>query len=328
MTEKAIFFDRDGTLIEDPGYLNDPDQVKILEGVPQALVQLKALGYKLVVVSNQSGIARGILTEKVLDDIHNRLKQLLVRENAYLDAIYYCPYHPDGVVPKYRKESELRKPNPGMLHAAAADMDIDLERSWMVGNSPADVEAGLRAGCRTILIERSFDHNRFDAGTPKPDYKSVNIKEAVNIITKHHRCRPEPPPPPAAVPVSESQPPPQPDQVPQCADPPPQNEQDPSSDIGQTASCDTDYAAADTNSRLLAEILEQLRKNQRQDMFSEFSTTKMLAGVVQVIVFAPLLIAVWFLINSPGGGNRVLICLGFAVVLQLIALTCYIMDRR
>ncbi len=330
MTQKAIFFDCDGTLIEDPGYLSDPKQVKLLEGVPQALVQLKVMGYVLIVVSNQSGIARGIITEKVLADIHYRLRQLLAKENAYLDKIYYCPCHPDGVIPKYRKESELRKPNPGMLHAAARDMDIDLERSWMVGNSPRDIEAGLRAGCRTIFIERSSDHNRYDTGTPKPDYKSVNIKEAVNIIKKHNRCRPQLVETSAAGLVSEPEPEPQPqpDEIPQPADPTPQGQQPHAADIEQTASSDAGQTAVDSSQRLLAEILEQLKRNQRQDMFPEFSMTKMFAGVVQVIVFAPLLIAVWFLINASGGDNGVLISLGFAVVLQLIALTCYIMDRR
>jgi len=151
MSNKAVFLDRDNTLIEDPGYINHPDQVKLLEGVAEALIELKAMGYKLIVVSNQSAVARGIVTEKVLAQIHDRLKQLLAERGAYLDRIYYCPYHPDGVVPKYRKESDWRKPNPGMLLTAADQMDIDLNQSWMIGNSSRDIEAGLRAGCKTIL---------------------------------------------------------------------------------------------------------------------------------------------------------------------------------
>lgn len=114
MPNKAIFLDRDDTLIEDPGYINQPDQVKLLDGVAEALVELKAMGYELIIVSNQSAIARGIITEKALAEIHKRLKQRLAEKGAYLDGIYYCPYHPDGVIPKYRKESDQRKPNPGM----------------------------------------------------------------------------------------------------------------------------------------------------------------------------------------------------------------------
>ena len=126
MSDKAIFFDRDDTLIEDPGYISSPEQVKLLTGVPGALIELKALGYKLVVVTNQSAVARGIVTEKVLGDIHNRLKQLLAEKNAFLDEIYYCPYHPKGVVKKYHQDSEFRKPNPGMLLKAAEENGVEM----------------------------------------------------------------------------------------------------------------------------------------------------------------------------------------------------------
>ncbi|MEK7994199.1 MAG: HAD family hydrolase, partial [Planctomycetota bacterium] len=191
MSNKAIFLDRDETLIEDPGYINNPEQVRLLDGVAEALIELKALGYKLIVATNQSAVARGIVTEKVLGEIHDRLRQLLSRKNAFLDGIYYCPYHPDGVVPKYRKESDCRKPNPGMLQQAAAEMDIDLSQSWCLGNSQRDVEAGRRAGCRTILIDTPSHHkpsgsSLFQAGVA-PDHRAVNIKEAVNIIKKHLR---------------------------------------------------------------------------------------------------------------------------------------------
>ena len=115
MSNKAIFLDRDGTLNEDPGYLNDPDLVKLLPGVPEALVDLKKMGYKLVVVTNQSGIARGIVSENTLAKIHDRLQQLLSEKGAALDKIYYCPYHPDSVIAKYRKVSKLRKPRKWWL---------------------------------------------------------------------------------------------------------------------------------------------------------------------------------------------------------------------
>ena len=144
MSDKAIFFDRDDTLIEDPGYINHPDQVKLLDGVAEALIELKALGYKLIVASNQSAVARGIITEEMLGEIHDRLKQLLSEKGAFLDGIYYCPYHPDGIIQRYRKESDLRKPNPGMLLVAADEMDIDLSQSWMIGNSSRDIEEYCR----------------------------------------------------------------------------------------------------------------------------------------------------------------------------------------
>jgi len=174
MSNKAIFLDRDGTIIEDPGYINHPDQVKLLEGVPEALQELIAIGYKLVVVSNQSAVARGIVTEKVLGEIHDRLNQLLGEKGIRLDGIYYCPYHPDGAIPKYRKESNLRKPNPGMLLTAAEQMHIELNQSWMIGNRDRDIEAGTRAGCKTILINHPSHNKQHTPGESNPDYKAVN----------------------------------------------------------------------------------------------------------------------------------------------------------
>jgi D,D-heptose 1,7-bisphosphate phosphatase len=187
MKQKAVFLDRDDTLIEDPGYISHPSQVKLLPGVSEALIELRKIGYLLVVTTNQSAIARGMVTEDGLAQIHHHLEMLLGNEGAHLDRIYYCPFHPNGVVPEYRKESDLRKPSPGMILKAAAEMEIDLERSWTVGNSYRDIEAGIRAGCKTILIRSAA---RPVAGTPSdptPFQKAVNIKEAVNIIKMYDR---------------------------------------------------------------------------------------------------------------------------------------------
>ncbi|MHC4737188.1 MAG: HAD-IIIA family hydrolase, partial [Planctomycetota bacterium] len=207
-----------------PGYLSHPDQVKLLDGVAEALIELRAMGYMLIVVTNQSAVARGIVSEKVLGEIHNRLRQLLSEGGAYLDQIYYCPYHPDGVVPKYRKESDWRKPNPGMLLAAADEMDVDLSQSWNIGDSGRDIEAGLRAGCKTILISRRSQYESTYGGSaePKPDYKGVNMKEAVNIIKQYHRSsngikvktQPAPESESQPVPETESQPTPEPESKP------------------------------------------------------------------------------------------------------------------
>ena len=100
MSNKAVFLDRDDTLIKDPGYINDPSQVKLLSGASEALVELKEMGYKRVIVTNQSGVARGIVTEGVLRKIHKRLQKLLEHEGASIEGVYYCPYHPDGVIEK------------------------------------------------------------------------------------------------------------------------------------------------------------------------------------------------------------------------------------
>lgn len=150
--QPAVFLDRDGTLIEDPGYLRDPAKVCLLPGAAEAIVALRAASFQIVVVTNQSGVARGLLNEICLAAIHDRMRQMLAADGATLDGLYYCPYHPDGVVQAYRKESDWRKPSCGMLLEAAKDLRIDLARSWMIGDSPRDVEAGRRAGCRTVLL--------------------------------------------------------------------------------------------------------------------------------------------------------------------------------
>lgn len=187
MANKAVFMDRDDTLIEDPGYINHPNQVRLLPGAAGSLIQLKKMGYLLIIVSNQSGVARGIVSEEVLEQIHHRLQKLLADEGAYLDAIYYCPYHPDGVVGRYRMESDLRKPNPGMLLKAAEEHDIDLSNSWMIGDSYRDVIAGKRAGCRTILIDSPVKRPVRGPSDPLPDRKAGSLREAANAIRMIHQ---------------------------------------------------------------------------------------------------------------------------------------------
>jgi D,D-heptose 1,7-bisphosphate phosphatase len=309
MPNKAIFLDRDDTLIEDPGYINDPDQVKLLEGAPEALIALRAMGYKLVVVSNQSAVARGIVTEEILAQIHKRLEQLLAEKGTSLDRIYYCPYHPNGVIPKYRRDSDHRKPNPGMLLDAGKDMDIDLTESWMVGNSPRDIEAGARAGCKTILIDNRGHEQKIQPGEQTPDYRAVNMKEVVNIIKMHTRSAQKPPV--AAAPVE------QPDQ---------QVNQEPQQLSPQQAGPTQQIDKQPTTEQLLISILDQLKQIQRSRMFgeSEFSIPRFAAGVVQVAAVFCFLIGILFLLGPDKQTDRLLIALGFAAVLQMMALTLYI----
>jgi len=317
MSNRAIFLDRDGTIIEDPGYINRPDQVKLLDGAAGVLTELSAMGYKLIVVSNQSAVARGIVNEKVLGEIHNRLKELLTEKGVHLDAIYYCPYHPDGVIPKYRKESDWRKPNPGMLLAAADQKDIDLSVSWVIGNSGRDVEAGRRAGCKTILIDNPSHYKKSEPGRPDPDFRAVNMKEAVNIIKKHRR----------SVTTAEIQ-----NQPAVATEPQPKSQTTEITDKPAPAHPQTNNSWQEVHERrteqLLNSILSQLKNMQRADMFDEFSTMRLIAGVLQVAVWFCLLITVWFLMSPTKQHNAVLIALGFAAVLQLMALTFYIMQGR
>jgi len=328
MPDKAVFLDRDHTLIEDPGYINDPEQVKLLDGVPEALVELKALGYKLVVVSNQPAVAQGIVTEETLDEIHDRLQELLAEKGATLDRIYYCPYHPDGVIAKYRKESDWRKPSPGMLLAAAQDMDIDLGQSWMIGNRDSDIEAGSRAGCRTILLRPSSHPKQADlqplSAGPKPDYSSVNIKEAVNIIKKCHRLRVDMKNQNQLALENQTQ------QSIEFEEKPPAPEEPKPQTPPREASivAAEQQITSEKSEQLLSSILEQLKRMDRAEMFGEFSIMRLLAGIVQILVLFCLLIAIWFLTSPISRGNAVFISLGFAAVLQLMALTFYVMQGR
>jgi D-glycero-D-manno-heptose 1,7-bisphosphate phosphatase len=309
MSDRAIFLDRDDTLIEDSGYINNPDQVKLLNGVPEALVNLKDMGYKLVVVSNQSAVARGIVTEKILAQIHDRLTQLLSEKGASLDRIYYCPYHPDGVIPKYRKESEFRKPNPGMLLTAADEMGLNLARCWMIGNSERDIATGAGAGCKTIFIDNPSPVKKLLPCEPTPDYRAVNMKEVVNIIKKHDSSSGRDVLRNSIISNSaeESAPPEPVEQIKAAPDP---------------------TSSTDRIEQLLEEILGQLRRNNRADLFSEFSIMRLLAGIVQIIVLFCLLISIWFLLSPDREDAFVFITLGFAMVLQVMSLTFYIMQER
>ncbi|MHC5084110.1 MAG: D-glycero-alpha-D-manno-heptose-1,7-bisphosphate 7-phosphatase [Planctomycetota bacterium] len=182
MAHKAVFLDRDDTIVDDPGYIRSPEQLRLIPGAAEALKQLKKMGYLLVVITNQSGVARGFVTEEQLEEIHQELRRQLAADNAMIDRLYYCPYHPDGEVKDFSVESNLRKPNAGMFFQAEEDLDIDLTQSWMIGDSYRDIQAGKVAGCHTILVDvpgKIREKKKTDA---EPDRKAVNLREAVNII--------------------------------------------------------------------------------------------------------------------------------------------------
>ncbi len=184
MTHRAVFLDRDRTIIEDPGYIADPGLVKLLPGADLAIKGLRQAGYLAILVTNQSAIARGLLTLETLETIHAEMRRQLAAGGAHLDAIYYCPFHPEGTVEPYAVDSDLRKPRPGMILQAAREHDIDLSASWMVGDSPRDIEAGQRAGCRTIRIRgpEVSQVGEADDEAVQPDFVVRNLLEAAKII--------------------------------------------------------------------------------------------------------------------------------------------------
>ncbi len=155
--QKAVFLDRDGTINRYIKFLRNIDQFELLDGVAEAIKTIHNKGYLCIVVTNQPVIARGEVTYAELEEIHNKMETLLGLEGTYIDAIYFCPHHPDkgyaGEVEELKIECDCRKPKPGMLLKAAEDFHIDLSASWMVGDSERDVLAGRAAGCRSVLIE-------------------------------------------------------------------------------------------------------------------------------------------------------------------------------
>ncbi|MES3021294.1 MAG: HAD family hydrolase [Pseudomonadota bacterium] len=153
VTMKAIFLDKDGTLVDDIPFNVEPRRITLRNGAGAGLRLLARLDYRFFVVSNQSGVALGHFNETDLEHVGHRLSDLLFREQVDLAGFYYCPHHPDGTRAQYALACLCRKPMPGMLLTAAREHDIDLASSWMIGDILHDVEAGNRAGCRTVLID-------------------------------------------------------------------------------------------------------------------------------------------------------------------------------
>ena len=193
MRNRAVFLDRDGVICEDIHYLKNPSQFKLIPGVRRAISLLNDTGLKIVVVSNQSGVARGYLTEEDVQKINQKMINEL-GESCKIDAIYYCPHHPEIGSKAYKKDCDCRKPNPGMLKLAAQDLNLDLERSFMIGDKMDDVLTGYSVGCETVLVLTGKGGDELEAYTKpnkqlsknriKPDNIASDLSEADLIILK------------------------------------------------------------------------------------------------------------------------------------------------
>lgn len=181
-TTKAVFLDKDGTLIPDIPYNVDPAWITLYPDVPDALRQLQQAGFKLIVVSNQAGVARGYFPETALAGVETRLRTLLGEAGVTLDGFWYCPHHPAGSVADYAVDCSCRKPQPGMLLAAAQKHDIDLSKSWMIGDILNDVEAGNRAGCRTVLLDRGNETEWLTGPFRTPTATVNSVAEAAGQV--------------------------------------------------------------------------------------------------------------------------------------------------
>jgi D-glycero-D-manno-heptose 1,7-bisphosphate phosphatase len=290
MKRPAIFFDRDNTLIANDGYLGDPNGVVLIEGAADAVAKARRLGYVTVVVSNQSGVARGMFSEEAVRAVNARVDQLLAEANpaAIIDRHEFCPYHPEAVVERYRQDSDLRKPKPGMIVRAAKQLALDVERSWMIGDGARDMDAGSAAGCRTILFQspdvKASPEARIKPRT-EPDLTCTTLTEAMNFIEQH----PEPPAPPTA---------PEPEPV-------------------SSRSAEPSASRLET---LAEQILHEL-KHRHEHPQSDFAVTKVLGGVMQMLSLAVLVYAYF----EPAERQTLLM---LAIALQTLTISLLIMGRK
>jgi D-glycero-D-manno-heptose 1,7-bisphosphate phosphatase len=182
----AVFFDRDGTLTEEVGYVNHPERLALLPGAAEAVAALNRAGVPAILATNQAGVARGYFTEDLVKEVLGRLEGLLLALGARLDALYYCPHHPTAGEPPYRQVCECRKPRPGMILKAARDLGIDPARSYVVGDKISDVVFARNAGARGILVLTGYGLGEMTyqraSWTVEPDHIAENACEAVRWI--------------------------------------------------------------------------------------------------------------------------------------------------
>jgi D-glycero-D-manno-heptose 1,7-bisphosphate phosphatase len=188
MKKRAVFLDRDGTINRDVGYPNSYDQIEIFPYSFEAVRKINESGLLAVIVTNQSGIGRGLIDEKNLKDIHKKMAAAFAEHNAHFDGIYYCPHYLSSSIPGYRKDCRCRKPFSGMAFQAAADLDIDTEQSYMIGDKVEDIEFGLNIKARPILLLTGFGRKsliKLKNNNIKPAHVASNLLGAVDWILKN-----------------------------------------------------------------------------------------------------------------------------------------------
>ena len=194
MTNKAVFLDRDGVINElvyypDHGIVDSPssvDHLRIYPWASEAICKLHDMGFKVILVSNQPGVAKGFFSQDVFEEIRKTIIDRLTQDGAILDGEYYCMHHPDATVDELRINCSCRKPKPGLILQAAEDMNIDLASSWMIGDGLTDIQAGKISGCKTILLGRIKCElcNLMDEMNARPDVIVSNLLEAIPVIQK------------------------------------------------------------------------------------------------------------------------------------------------
>ncbi len=177
----AVFLDRDGTLIEHRPYLSDPDQVRLVPGAAESVARLNRSGVAAVLVTNQSGVARGFFSETRLTSVHDRLVTLLADHGAYLDGIYYCPHLPSANIAAYRLACRCRKPGPGMVERARCELGLEGLPTWVIGDSPCDLDLARAVGATAVLVRTGHGRDTEQVG-PTPDLVVDTVSEAVEVI--------------------------------------------------------------------------------------------------------------------------------------------------
>lgn len=182
---KAVFLDRDGTIIKQVELMHSVEELKLLPGAAQAIGALNKLGFLVVIVTNQPVVARGIIAPKEIDNIHAVLIERLDSKGAKIDAVYFCPHHPEATLPKFRLRCRCRKPEPGMILKGLKKLNINPKKSFMVGDALIDVVAGKKAGLKTILVKTGPGHARLDEKykETKPDFTVKNLLQMVEVIS-------------------------------------------------------------------------------------------------------------------------------------------------
>ncbi len=182
---KAVFLDRDGTINFDKNYIGQPEDIELIPGSSEAIKKLNQAGYKVIIISNQAGIARGYMTENALQIVNKKLQKELLNNHAYVDAAYYCPHHADHGFHPYRKDCNCRKPNPGMLQKAIHDHQIDPALSFMIGDKLTDIEAAKRINLKAFLVRTGYGQKEEKEISEKmhtPDKIFDNLGQAVDWI--------------------------------------------------------------------------------------------------------------------------------------------------
>jgi D-glycero-D-manno-heptose 1,7-bisphosphate phosphatase len=186
MPRRAVFLDRDGTLVEEAGYLDRLERLVFFPYSVDAVRLLNRADLAVVIVTNQAGIARGIFKETFVAEAHRHIRERLAAGGARIDAFYYCPHHPEAAIEAYRQSCDCRKPQPGLLKRAAADLGLDLSQSFVVGDRWHDLEAGHRVGARGVLVRTGYGKTEESAPQPRvvPSAVVNNVMEAVSWILR------------------------------------------------------------------------------------------------------------------------------------------------